>query len=96
MTEVTKYLEALKEIRDFDKANKLNLDSSIVTALVNQIGVDFRLRKDNPTKSETKQPEFFPCTEPQIKVLKSINKFTEGLSKAEAWAIINDSKNKKE
>lgn len=93
MTETTKYLESLKEIKEFSK----DLDSSIVTAIINQIGIDFRLRKDNPTKStETKQPEFIPATEGQVQALKNMNKFKEGLSKAEAWNIIHESSNKKE
>jgi hypothetical protein len=98
MTEITKYLEALDEIIEWQKKKKdcLELTENIIVAIINQIGIDFRLRKDNPTKSELIKQEIIPATEGQIKALKLMNKFKEGLSKAEAWNIIHDSSNKKE
>lgn len=99
MIETTKYLNALKEIADFDKSNKLNLDKEIVAEIIRQIGIDYRLQnKDNPTKHETKESikEFIPATEGQVQALKNMNKFKEGLSKSEAWNIIHESSNKKE
>ena len=98
MTEVQKYIEVLKEIASFSK----NLDKDIVISIINQFGIDSRLKRDSTTKSteaikEPVKQEFIPATDGQVRRLKVINKFVEGLSKSEAWAIINaDSKKEQE
>lgn len=102
MSETSKYLDALKEIESFCKSNKIEINENIISTILSQCGIDFRLRRDSSTSStkypETKEPlrEFIPATEGQVKALKLMNKFKEGLSKAEAWNIIHEGSNKKE
>lgn len=96
MTETQKYLDCLKEIKTFSK----DLDKDIVVAIINQVGIDSRLnlQSNDLTKreAETKEPvkTFIPATEGQVKALKLMKKFKEGMSKQEAWKIINESNKK--
>lgn len=101
MTETKKYLDCLEEIIEWQKNKKncLELTPEMVIAIISQFGIDSRLKGSSSTKSEIKEPikqEIIPATEGQIKALKLMNKFKEGLSKSEAWNIIHDSSNKKE
>lgn len=98
MTETTKYLECLREIETFCESNKIEISENIISTIIGQVGIDFRLKRDS-IKSETKEPikqEITLATEPQKELLTKLKiKFDKDISKQEAWQIIN-THNKKE
>lgn len=89
--EATKYLEVLKEIRDFDKANKLNLDKEIVITILQEVGKDYRAVKTEVT--DRKKVE--DITPKQKALLEKLGKYKEGMTKQEAFTIIKELSNKR-
>ena len=85
-------MQELEYIDLYKRIFKIIPSEKVAMMITQEMGKD-RRQANIPNKfPASKEVKKVPATISQIKELKRINKFREGMSKSEAWKIINESR----